>query len=330
MSGWRELYKKTVMREFAHKKALIIGDLMVDEYITGMVCRISPEAPVPILDFEERRLEAGGASNVAHNIRCLGAETAVAGTAAEDEMGNWLRNHFQEMGIATQGMIAEVGRTTTVKTRYATKGQQLLRIDNEDDREIADSTKEKIYGYLVKMISTLDLVVLSDYKKGVLNDAGFVQRIIKLCRKYHVLISIDSKSRNISAFENADFVKPNNQELAEAVGIRIEDDKALNLAGKKYLEESGARALVVTRGSKGISVFTASGGRKDYTAKDVQVYDVCGAGDTVISAISLALVSGLAIADAVKLANLAAGVVITRIGTVAVTPEELVRSIDEE
>lgn len=330
MSEWRELYKNKVQDEFKTKKVLVIGDLMVDEYITGKVWRISPEAPVPILDCKGKSMEAGGASNVAHNIRSLGAEVSVAGTAAKDEAGIWLREHFKKLGISTQGIVTEQGRPTTVKTRYATKGQQLLRIDKEDIRGISDAAQRKIYECLADDIEKLDVVVLSDYKKGVLNDAAFVQKIIKLCRQHHVLIAVDSKSRNIAAFENADFVKPNNLELEEAAGIRIEDEETLNLAGRKYLEKSGAKALIVTRGSKGISIFPDADHREDYAAKDVEVYDVCGAGDTVLSTVSLAMVSGLSISDAVKLANLAAGVVIAKLGTVAVTQEELIRSIDEE
>lgn len=330
MSQWRELYKDKVQNEFAKKKILVVGDLMVDEYITGKVRRISPEAPVPVLDCKEKRMEAGGASNVAHNIRSLGAEVFLAGIAAEDEAGEWLRRYFESIGISARGIIAEAGRATTVKTRYVTKKQQLLRVDNEDIRGISDETQNNLYEYIADRIRQLDAVVFSDYKKGVLNNAGFVQRIIRLCKQHHVLIAIDSKSRNISAFEDADFVKPNNLELEETVGIRIENEETLNLAGRKYLEKSGAKALIVTRGSKGISVFTDDIQREDYAAKDVAVYDVCGAGDTVLSIVSLAMVSGLSISDAVRLANFAAGIVITKPGTVAVTPEELIRSIDEE
>lgn len=330
MSNWKELYKEKVVSEFIKKRVLVIGDLMVDEYITGRVRRISPEAPVPVLDFKVRSLEAGGASNVAHNIKSLGAEVTISGTAAEDEPGIWLRGYFKELGIRTEGIVVESGRPTTIKTRFATKGQQLLRMDNEDVRDITEDTQNKIYAFLKDHIIDFDAVILSDYKKGVLNNGEFVQRIIQLCKTNQVLISIDSKSRNIATFKDIDFVKPNNIELEEAVGIRIEDDETLNQAGEKYLSESGAKALVVTRGSKGIALFRKSEGRLDFPAKDVQVYDVCGAGDTVISTISLAMISGMSITDAIKLANLSAGIVITKTGTAAVTPQELLRSIDEE
>lgn len=330
MTDWKERYIGKIRNEFARKKVLVIGDLMVDEYIMGKVRRISPEAPVPVLDYRARKLEAGGASNVAHNINGLGAKVSIAGTAAEDEAGRWLREHFREMGIDTGGVLAERDRPTTIKTRYATKGQQLLRMDNEDAHGIHGETQEKITVYLQKHIAEYDAVVLSDYKKGVLEDADFVKGIIALCNANHVLTAVDSKSRHISAFQNADFVKPNNLELEEAVNIHIEDDETLDLAGRKYLEESGAKALVVTRGSRGISVFEPMRGRADYPAKDVQVYDVCGAGDTVISTITMGMACGLSIGEAVRLANLSAGVVINKVGTAAITVPELVRSIYEE
>lgn len=324
-----EVFLEKIRNDFSQKRVIVIGDLMVDEYITGKVKRISPEAPVPVLDFRKRSLEAGGACNVAHNMASLGAKVRIVGVAADDEAGRWLRKHFTSMGIEVDGIIEQNGKPTTIKTRYATKGQQLLRVDNEDASGITESTQEKIYDYLYKQIDSLDVVVLSDYRKGVLNDKYFVQKITNLCNEHKVLIAIDSKSRNISAFKNMDFVKPNNLELEEAVGIRIEDEGSLNLAGKTYLEKSGAKALIVTRGSAGISVFIPGKERSDYPAKDVQVYDVCGAGDTVISTVALSIASGINIGEAVQLANLAAGVVISKVGTVAITAEELLRSVIE-
>lgn len=319
-----------IQNDFSKKRILVIGDLMVDEYIIGKVTRISPEAPVPVLNFKEKRLEAGGASNVAHNIRTLGANTGIVGIAAVDEHGNWLRGHLLNSGITVEGIYAEGSRPTTLKTRYATKSQQLIRVDNEDAHCISEESQKKLLGYLKETVPNCDAVILSDYKKGVFNNEDFVRSIIALCNEHKVLVGIDSKSRNIQAFAGADFVKPNNLELEEAVGIKIEDDDSLNRAGTVYLEKSGARSLVVTRGASGISVFVPGKARQDFASRAVQVFDVTGAGDTVISAIALGMASGLSLCEAVQLANLAASVVISKLGTAAVTQEELIKRIQSE
>ncbi len=329
MTGKNGRLTETICREFGCKKILVIGDLMVDEYIVGNVSRLSPEAPIPVLDSKKCSMEAGGASNVAHNLNSLGAEVLVAGTAADDEAGGWLRRHFMQLQIGTEGIIAECGRPTTVKTRYATKSQQLLRVDEEDTRSILEATQEKLFRYVEKNMEAMDAVVLSDYQKGVLENGIFVQRIIRMCQKYRVLVAVDSKSRRIRRFAGASFIKPNNLELEAAVNIRIVDDGSFEQAGRMYLKESGAEVLLVTRGSKGISVFWPGKARQDYPARDAQVYDVCGAGDTVISTVTLALVCGLSMGEAVRLANIAAGISISRTGTVVVTSEELMRSVYE-
>lgn len=318
-----------IQKEFTKKSVLVLGDLMVDEYITGKVARISPEAPVPVLNFKNKTLEAGGASNVANNISALGSKVYMVGIAANDNPGLWLRKHMQEAGINIEGIIEEK-RPTSVKTRFATKGQQLLRMDNEVVGCISVQAQKEILKFIENKAQELDAVVLSDYKKGVLDSIKFVSEVINLCNNNHILVSIDSKSRNIEAFQNADFVKPNNLELEEAVGIKIVDENSLNEAGKVYLNKSKAKCLIVTRGAEGISVFIPNQKRKDFSSKAVQVFDVTGAGDTVISTISLGMTCGLDIEEAVHMANYAASVVINKVGTAAITQEELVRRINEE
>lgn len=322
-------FREHIEKEFCNKRIMIIGDLMVDEYITGKVSRISPEAPVPVLNYRESRREAGGASNVAHNVKALGASTLIVGVIGEDDAGRWLEGHLLESGIETEGLIRLSDKPTSIKTRFATKGQQLFRMDNENVECITKETQEKIITYLLKEINQCHAVILSDYKKGVLSQENFVRQVIQICNQHHVLIAIDSKSRKIEAFENADFVKPNNLELEEAVNIKITDELSLDLAGRHYLEKSKAKALIVTRGASGISVFLPGKKRHDYEAQEAQVFDVTGAGDTVISAITLGMVCGLPIGDAVRLANLAASVVVSRVGTYAITGEDLLNRINE-
>lgn len=326
-----EKYIEKIQTEFSKKCVLVIGDLMVDEYIIGKVARISPEAPVPVLNFKEKRLEAGGASNVARNIRMLGASVSVVGMASTDAQGKWLRGYLLNSEINVDGIYAESGRPTTVKTRYATKGQQLIRVDNEDSSCIKKESQKKILDYLKKsLLSGYDAIILSDYKKGIFNDVNFVNEIVTLCNEHRVIVGIDSKSRDIQAFKNVDFVKPNNLELEEAVGIKIEDEKSLDIAGSIYLEKSQAKSLVVTRGADGISVFIPGRERKDFASRAVQVFDVTGAGDTVISTIALGMASGLSLYESAQLANFAASIVISKVGTTAVTQKELIKRILNE
>lgn len=319
-----------IEKEFENRTVLVIGDLMVDQYITGSVSRISPEAPVPVLNHSMDRLEGGGACNVAHNLKTLGCNVCVAGVAADDEAGRWIRQYLEDMGIVTDCIIAEADRPTTLKTRYATKGQQLLRVDKEKTNEILGETEELILQYIKKHATTIDGVVMSDYRKGVLNSENFIKRIINLCSENEILTAIDSKSRNIYAFENANIVKPNNIELENAVGIKIADEDSLNSAGEEYLKRSGAKILLVTKGAKGISIFQKDKARIDYPAAEVQVYDVTGAGDTVISTVVMALLADMDIGEAVKLANMAAGIVISKVGTVAVEKDELIKIVSRD
>lgn len=319
-----------IRTEFAKKRILVLGDLMVDEYILGKVGRISPEAPVPVLNYKGTERNAGGASNVALNMHAMGGKLSVAGVAGGDDSGIWLREFLQAVPINTEGIVAEESRMTTVKTRFATKAQQLLRVDREDSSPIQEITQAKILDYMLHHISEWDAVVLSDYCKGVFENADFVRRIIRICNENNVIVTIDSKSRHIDAFENADFVKPNNLELENAVNIEINDLESLDRAGKAYLERSGAKSIIVTRGAEGISIFERGNGRRDYASKAVQVFDVTGAGDTVISAMTLGLASGLALDDAAVLANIAAGIVIGKRGTAVVTREELLERLYEK
>lgn len=324
------IYTNVIQRSFFTKRIIVVGDIMVDEYVTGAVTRISPEAPVPILNYKESNRKAGGASNVAHNLKNLGAKVAVIGVVGNDSAGIWLKEHLQEKGIEVEGIFAEEDRPTSVKTRFVTKGQQLLRVDNEATYDIAENTQKKIIDFLSNELEDCDAVILSDYKKGVLNSDEFVKRLVNLCNQNNVLIAIDSKSKNIEAFENADFVKPNNLELEEAVNIKITDIETLDRAGKVYLDISKAKALIVTRGAAGISVFLPQKERDDYAAQETQVFDVTGAGDTVISVVTLGIICGLSIGEAVKLANYAASVVVSKVGTSAITNKELLGRINEE
>lgn len=313
--------------QFAGRHVLIVGDVMVDEYVVGKVKRISPEAPIPVLNYTRRNQVAGGASNVASNVAGLGAKVEMAGVVGDDDAGRWVKQCLANQGISTDGMVTEAGRPTTVKRRFATKSQQLLRVDIENPSSISIDSQYAILQYIEGCISKMSAVILSDYRKGVLASVDFVKRIIQICKAHSVVVTVDSKSSNIEAFADASFVKPNNLELEQASGVAITDDASLDEAGTKYLFRSGADALIVTRGAKGISVFERGEKRRDYPSKAAQVYDVTGAGDTVISTATMALAADIPLPDAVVLGNIAAGIVVSRTGTVPITIEELETAI---
>lgn len=322
--------EEMIRKRFRRLNVLVIGDVMVDEYVTGKVGRISPEAPVPVLNYGATERIAGGASNVAHNVEKLGGRVAMLGVVGDDAAGRWLKGHLQSLRIDTAGLVTEVDRPTTVKRRFATKSQQLLRVDIEKTDFIMDYTRDRLLSELEASADDVDAVILSDYQKGVLSAPDFVEQIIRVCNEHQVVITIDSKSPDIEAFENATFVKPNNLELEAAVGMKITDGESLDAAGKWYLNHSGAKALVVTRGAKGISVFEKGKARRDYPSKAVQVYDVTGAGDTVISTATLGIAGGMTLEEAIILGNVAAGVVISKVGTAPVTAEELIGRLYEK
>lgn len=314
--------------KFAGQKILVIGDVMVDEYVVGKVKRISPEAPIPILNYAGKSRVAGGASNVAQNAAGLGADVEIAGVVGADDAGAWIRSYLSQHKIATDGLITEIERPTTIKRRFATKNQQLLRVDVEDATKISCASQKAILEFLKSRIGQISAVILSDYRKGVLESEEFVKEIIQICRARELVITVDSKTSRIGAFAHATFVKPNNLELEQASGVAITNEETLDAAGRKYLKKSGADALIVTRGAMGISVFEHGRQRRDFPSRAVQVYDVTGAGDTVISTATMALVAGVPLADAVVIGNIAAGIVISRTGTVPVTIEELEHALN--
>lgn len=324
------LYEDKIKRKFPEVKALVIGDLMVDEYVYGDVSRVSPEAPIPILHYANKNLIAGGASNVANNLINLNCCVSIIGVIGNDEYGVWLKNKLQKEGVDIEGTQCDATRPTTVKRRFATKQQQLLRVDVESSFGIAGETQTAIIAYLRKQLECVNVVILSDYNKGVLVSSLFIRTIISLCVEKGVPVCIDSKSEDIAAFENATFIKPNHIELERAVGMKIVDEKSLELAGNLYLERSKARALVLTRGAEGISVFAKGEKRKDFPSRAIQVYDVTGAGDTVISVIALGIASGLTLNEATNLGNLAAGIVVSKRGTAVVSRGELVGELYEK
>ncbi len=321
--------EQIIQQGFPGIHTLILGDVMVDEYVTGKVSRISPEAPIPVFHYEATHRIAGGASNVAHNVARLGGSVSIMGIIGEDAAGQWLREHLKQAQIDTSGLLCEKNRPTTVKRRFATKSQQLLRVDMEDASPVSDAVQEQWLELLEQKAGQIHAVIVSDYQKGVLASPDFIKKVLRICESHQILTAIDSKSPHIEAFAGAGFVKPNNLELEQAVGMKITDEASLDAAGKCYLQRSQAKALLVTRGAKGISVFAQGAPRRDYPSNAAQVYDVTGAGDTVISTVTLCAACGMALEEAAVLGNTAAEIVISKVGTAAVTAKELLLKLKE-
>ncbi len=307
---------------FKDVKALVIGDLMIDEYLWGHVDRISPEAPVPVVCVEKESCTLGGAGNVIHNLKAMGATVQAIGTAGTGKAGRKIYEKIDALGIDTDGIISETDRPTTRKTRVIASNQQVLRIDKEVKKDINSQTLEKLVKILEAKIKGTDLIILSDYDKGLITKE-FVQQIVKLSMKDKVLTLADPKSLNFSKYENISVLTPNKKEASLAANMDIKTKDDVIAAGHKLLKQVNLEKLLITCGKDGMVLFEK--GKEIYTiaSKARQVYDVSGAGDTVISLLGLGLATGASFKESALIANTAAGIVIGKLGTATATIDEL-------
>ncbi len=319
------------MRSFPKVRLLVIGDIMMDRSILGKVSRISPEAPVPVVIVEKEDFNLGGAANVAHNIRSLGGTVVLCGIVGDDENGRRLHRRIVEKGIQTQGIFLEQGRQTTVKTRIIAHHphyQQLVRVDRETTDRPKVTTFRRLAKFLSNKMEDFDGVVISDYGKGLLT-RKLIQTIVKKAKKSKKLIMVDPKLKNFFSYKGATVITPNTNEASEASRIPATDQSSVEKIGRKLLKRLKCNALVITQGEKGMTIFEHH--QKPYPVPTVakEVYDVTGAGDTVIGTMALALGTGthVSVKDAASLANYAAGIVVGKVGTAIVNKEELLQVI---
>lgn len=301
---------------------LVVGDVMLDKYYYGEVNRISPEAPVPISHVKSEMETLGGAANVAHNLARLGCETSIAGYIGDDYHGQSLISKFTELGIDYKGLVT-TGRTTTAKLRIIGEHQQMLRLDFEESEPIEAHYATRLQNYIERRLSeNLDAVILSDYGKGACTETA-CQMIIQACQHYGVPVIIDPKGTNWTKYANADYITPNLKEINEVLIDKIKnEDKLIEKAAHYAMCKYNLKQVMVTRSAKGLSLVTSTEATHIPTrAQDV--YDVSGAGDTVIAVFAMALAGGLKPTDSAALANLAASVVVAKLGTYAVSREEL-------
>ncbi len=313
----RELFAR--MRD---KRVLVVGDVMLDEWVWGRVTRISPEAPVPVVTVHDHSFTLGGAGNVASNLRAVGARVAFAGAVGDDAEGRRLLALFDAQGVDRRAVIALDDRPTTRKTRIVAHNQQVVRADWESAEPLGPSDRARICALVAKLSCDYDAVVLSDYAKGL-----FSRDLVEAASAAAV-VTADPKPKNLDLFAGVTCVAPNAHEAAEATGIALRDEAALDRAGTALLERLGCRYVVVTRGERGMAFFAAGGERMRIPSVARTVFDVSGAGDTVIAVLTVALAAGALATQAVQLANFAAGAVVEKLGTATASPEEILALVD--
>jgi D-beta-D-heptose 7-phosphate kinase/D-beta-D-heptose 1-phosphate adenosyltransferase len=317
-----------ILNRFSKVKILVVGDIMIDRFIWGKVSRISPEAPVPVVLVDKETFLLGGAANVVNNIHALGGGVSLCGVVGDDEMSQQVFQKLNDMGIAAEGVFVGKGRQTTVKTRIIGHHQQLVRIDRETTEELKGPALRNISEFLKKNMDHFDGMVLSDYGKGLLTKE-LIRRTIRKAREEGKFVMVDPKVKNFFFYKGATVVTPNSAEASAASGVIIHDLPTLRKAGRLLLRRLNCDALVITRGEEGMAIFEPH--QEPFLVPTVakEVYDVTGAGDTVIGTMALALGAGAGVIEAAKLANYAAGIVVGKVGTATVHRDELMTVIKE-
>jgi rfaE bifunctional protein kinase chain/domain len=339
---------KRLLPRLRGKRMGVLGDMMLDRYLWGTASRLSPEAAVPVVDFVEQNECLGGAGNVAANIAALGGRVEAFGVLGSDEAGRATQRCLREGKIGSKGVIADAKRVTTVKTRIIARHQQVVRVDHERREPLRQETQEKLLRLVFAALKQLDALVLSDYDKGLITD-DFADRVLSAAHRLKVPVFVKPKTSRLYAYRGARAIVCNAKEAGFYVTRSLGDEKSLEEAGRALLAHFGCGAVAITRGEKGMSIFEESSARDVHipaTSFEVtyarvgqagiergatgrQVFDVTGAGDTVLSVLALAAAAGASIVDAAMLANIAAGVVVSKLGTASVSPQELEYALDE-
>jgi rfaE bifunctional protein kinase chain/domain len=313
---------RTLFERASGRRILVIGDLMIDEWIWGTVTRISPEAPVPVVAVADHSFTLGGAGNVASNLRALRAGVVFAGTVGDDAFGLQVRNLLQEQQVDDTGIFTLTDRPTTRKTRIVAHSQQVVRADWESTARLREEDRGRIAAFVRRRAADCDAVIISDYAKGLLSRE--IVEATSICP----IVLADPKPQNVALLRGVTCVAPNVAEASTITGLAIVDDASLEAAGVRLLEMLDCRYAIVTRGEHGMALFGREGERLTIPSVARAVYDVSGAGDTVIAMLALGLAAGAQIEQAMQLANFAAGVVVEKLGTATASPEEVVALVE--
>ena len=307
---------------------IVVGDVMLDEFVWGKVARISPEAPVPVVEVSRESRHVGGAGNVARNVRALRGDALLLGVVGRDAAAQRIREELEISGVRSALVNADDGRPTTVKTRIIAHQQQIVRTDRERAEPVSRAIEDELLACVVEALPRAGGVVVSDYQKGVITPR-LMRAIVAAARRRHVPLLVDPKVRHFALYRHATVVTPNQAEAEQAAGMRIRDEDDLVAAGQKLLKLLACEALLVTRGEHGMSLFCRGQRPAHVAAFAREVYDVTGAGDTVIATLALALAAGARIPDAAVLANCAAGVVVGKLGTATASQDEVLAAVEE-
>jgi rfaE bifunctional protein kinase chain/domain len=314
-------YRK-IIDDFKNSRVLVLGDLIMDRFIWGKVSRISPEAPVPVVEVTHESMMLGGAANVANNIAALGGNVTLAGVTGNDSQGMTFRKLLQLNNI--EYTLFQDERPTTLKTRIIANNQQVVRFDREEKGHIPEKIMEEMFRFIREAVAEHDAVIISDYLKGLVT-RELVEEVLDAA-KGEKLVAVDPKSAHINCYKGVSLIKPNITEAAQCAGVEIKDEDSLLKAGKSLMETLSCRAVLITRGEEGMSLFE-EGLVTDIPTLARHVYDVTGAGDTVISAFTLAYASGASMYESASIANHAAGLVVAEMGTAVPAVDRLVKSL---
>jgi D-beta-D-heptose 7-phosphate kinase/D-beta-D-heptose 1-phosphate adenosyltransferase len=320
-----------IVEKFARIRVVVVGDLMLDCFVWGDVERISPEAPVPVLRVSSESFRLGGAANVMHNVCSLGGQVEACGVIGRDAAGKKLLRGLRQAGIVSAGVIADPRYRTIQKTRIiaSPRHQQIVRLDHENHGRMGEATLTKVRAFLNRAARRCDAIVISDYGKGVVHEE-LLAAIADLALRHRMVCVVDPKKENYARYRHASLVTPNKSEAGEAAGIAICDERSLCAAGNKLLRMWRAKAVMITRGPEGASLFRARNSVRHFPTEPRDIFDVTGAGDTVVAVCALALAGGASYEDTALLANLAAGLVGDEVGTVAVSRQRLIRLLEEK
>jgi rfaE bifunctional protein kinase chain/domain len=307
---------------FPSTNIFVLGDIILDEYIWGDVSRISPEAPVPVVDIKTETKRLGGAANVVHNVISLGGKSILSGVIGEDDAGREVIESLHALGLTTEGVFMDPGRRTSIKTRVVARNQHVVRFDRENRRPLDPSITDKLLNFLEKNMDSIDTIIVADYGKGVIS-SQLMKGLRDLVMDSDIILAVDPKTDHFEYYREIDVITPNHNEAGSFCRFEIVDEETLIRAGMKMLNDLQCKSVLITQGKEGMTLFEKGEEPCHIPTIARKVFDVSGAGDTVISALCLGLASGMDLKSAAVISNLASGMVVGEVGTSVVTTQEL-------